>query len=355
MKIVVFGLTVSSSWGNGHATLWRGLGRALGRAGHRLVFFERDVSFYADHRDFRPPPGLDLVLYPDWPQVEPRARAELAGADVGIVTSFCPDSGPACEALFASRARPCFYDLDTPVTLDALDRGQPVAYLPEGGLGSFDLVLSFTGGRALDRLATQLHARRVVPLYGSADPETHRPGVPRADLAGDLSYLGTYSPDRQQALERLLLVPARRRPGRRFVIAGAQYPGDFPFQPNVRFVSHLPPPAHPDFFASSPLTLNVTRAPMAALGFCPSPRFFEAAACAVPVLSDRWVGLETFFEPEREVLLADDADQALQALELPPSELQRIGRRARERILAEHTAAHRAAELERALGTSTQN
>jgi spore maturation protein CgeB len=343
MKLVIFGLTVSSSWGNGHATLWRGLARALARAGHEVVFFERDQSFYAAHRDFFSAPELELVLYPEWP--EARARAELADADAAMVTSFCPDSGPACQALFASRARPCFYDLDTPVTLDALDRGERVPYLPEGDLRAFDLVLSFTGGRALERLAGELGARRVAPLYGSVDPELHQPGRARSELAGDLSYLGTYAPDRQPALEQLLLVPAARRPDRRFVIAGAQYPADFPFRPNVHFVSHLPPPAHPAFFASSPLTLNVTRRPMAALGFCPSPRFFEAAACAVPVLSDRWAGLETFFEPGREVLLAGDADEALDALDLPAAELRRIGARARARILDEHTAAHRAAEL----------
>jgi spore maturation protein CgeB len=240
----------------------------------------------------------------------------------------------------------CYYDLDTPVSLAALARREAVPYLPEEGLAAFDLVLSYAGGAALDALQERLGARRVAALYGSVDPDLHHAAPARADFRADLSYLGTYADDRQGALEALFLRVADRLPDRAFLIGGAQYPGSFPWRPNVRFAAHVPPPLHPSFYASSPITLNVTRAPMAALGYCPSARFFEAAACGVPVLSDVWPGVETFFLPGEELLLARDTAEAAEAVCLPRAALTAIGRRARERTLDEHTADHRAAELE---------
>jgi spore maturation protein CgeB len=346
MKLVIFGLSVSSSWGNGHATLWRGLIRALDRAGHRVTFFERDVPYYAAHRDLLELPGGRLLLYREWHDVLSTAMAELADADAAIVTSYCPDGVPAADAMLDSAAAlNVFYDLDTPVTLERLRAGEPVPYIGAGGLEGFDLVLSYTGGAALDELRDRLGARRVAPLYGSVDPATHRPVPPRPRFRSDLSYLGTYAADRQRTLERLFVEPARSRPGRRFVIAGAQYPDDFPWSDNVWFVHHLPPQEHSAFYCSSRLTLNVTRAPMAEMGWCPSGRLFEAAACGTAVLSDRWEGLEDFFRPGEEIVAAATADDVLQAMDLGDGELALIGRRARDRALAEHTAHHRAAEL----------
>jgi spore maturation protein CgeB len=344
MKLVVFGLTVSSSWGNGHATLWRGLIRALAARGCTVVFYERDVPYYAGHRDLTALEGAELVLYGAWDEVRDRAVRDLFDADAGMVTSYCPDAEDA-SALLRSAALSVFYDLDTPVTLARLAGGEAVPYVPRGGLGGFDLVLSYTGGRALDALREQLGARRAEPLYGHVDPQVHRPVPPEPRFAGDLSYLGTYAEDRQAALEGLFLEPARRRPERRFVLAGAGYPQDFPWRENIWFVQHLPPDAHAAFFSSSRLTLNVTRRDMAAMGWCPSGRLFEAAACGAPVLSDRWEGLERFFEPDREILLADSSGDAVAALDLDPAEAARIGAAARARVLAEHTSDHRAADL----------
>lgn len=346
MKLVIFGLTLSSSWGNGHATIWRGLCRALHRLGHRVVFFERDVPYYAFQRDLVELPGTDLRLYPSWEEVLPQARREAADADVAMVTSYCPDGIAATDlVLDADGPQRVFYDLDTPVTLARLAAGEPMAYIGPRGLSGFDLVLSYTGGAALGELRERLGARRVAPLYGSVDPELHRPSEPLPQYQSDLSYLGTYAADRQPALEKLLLEPARRLPDRRFVIAGAQYPEDFPWAPNVWFVRHLPPADHPAFFASSPLTLNVTRADMARMGWCPSGRLFEAAACGTAVLSDTWEGLGDFFEPGREILLAETTEEAMAALSLPREEVARIGRAARERALDAHTADHRAREM----------
>ncbi|HYF57127.1 MAG TPA: glycosyltransferase [Salinarimonas sp.] len=346
MKIVVFGLTVSSSWGNGHATLWRGLIRALHARGHSVVFFERDVPYYAANRDLAEIPGGELVLYADWEGARASARRHLGDADVAMVTSYCPDGIEATDlVLAASRPVRVFYDLDTPVTLSRLQAGETTTYIGPTGLGGFDLVLSYTGGAALDALRDDLGARRVAPLYGHVDPAVHRPVEPVEAFRADLSYMGTYAPDRQAALEALLVEPARLRPDRRFLIGGAQYPGDFPWTPNIFFVRHLPPPTHPGFFSSSRLTLNVTRAAMAAMGWCPSGRLFEAAACGCPILSDAWEGLDAFFEPGREILTASTTEDAVAALDLSDAEIARIGRAARERALAEHTSARRADTL----------
>jgi spore maturation protein CgeB len=346
MKLVVFGLTVTSSWGNGHATLWRGLAGALARDGHRFVFFERDVPYYARTRDCAAIDGGTLHLYARWEDALRVAEEELADADVALVTSYCPDGVAASRLALGSRARVCaFYDMDTPVTLERAASGARVEYVPPEGLGAFDLVLSFTGGRSLGELARVLGARRAQPLYGSVDPGVHRPAAGLERFHGALSYLGTWAANRQAALEALFVEPARRMPDRRFVLAGAQYGVDFPWQPNVFYVNHLPPSAHPEFLCSSPLTLNVTRAPMAAMGHCPSGRLFEAAACGVPCLSDAWDGLSEFFEPGREILVARTPEEAMEAIARPAAELQRIGRAARERTLAEHTNTARAREL----------
>jgi len=350
MKIVVFGLTISSSWGNGHATLWRGLCKALRRKGCRVVFFERDVPYYAGARDMNELPGGDLVLYPDWESIEARARREAGGAGVTIVTSFCPDGIAAAELATSSpSAVSVFYDLDTPVTLAALSRGETVPYIGPRGLGDFDLVLSYTGGRALTELKVRLGARLVVPLYGHVDPELHRPAAPQPHYRCDLGYLGTYSADRQNALDNLLLSPARQRPQRRFVIAGTQYPQDFPWCPNICFVYHLPPAEHAAFFSSSRLALNLTRSAMARMGWCPSGRLFEATACGVPVLTDGWEGLDTFFTVNSEILVAASAADAIAAIDAGDGDLTRIGRAGRERTLDEHTSDHRARELMAAL------
>ncbi|MDT7950623.1 MAG: glycosyltransferase [Acetobacteraceae bacterium] len=347
MKIVIFGLAVSSSWGNGHAALWRGLIQALLAADHRVVFFEKDVPYYANNRDLHElPPGGTLVLYDQWADALPRMRAELADADVGMVTSYCPDAPSATELVVGSNlAVRCFYDLDTPVTLARIAAGEDVGYIGPDGLAPFDLVLSYTGGGALDALRTRLGARRTVPIYGSVDPALHHPAEPRPSYAALLSYLGTYAADRQAALELLFVEPARRLPNERFVIGGAQYPDSFPWTPNTYFVRHLPPPEHKAFYSSSRLTLNITREAMGRMGWCPSGRLFEAAACGVPILSDWFAGLDAFFVPGDEILVAHTTEDAMAALQLDDGALARIAARARARALEEHSATRRAAEM----------
>jgi spore maturation protein CgeB len=349
VKIVVFGLTISSSWGNGHATLWRGLCKALGALGHRVVFFEQEQPYYAQSRDMFEIAGGELVLYDAWSAVEQRALRELQGSDAAIVTSYCPDALRARDAIAAAGPLSIFYDLDTPVTLTRMRSCEPVPYIDAAGLAGYDLVLSYTGGAAVEELKVCLGARRVRPLYGHVDPQLHHP-VPRQQrYSADLSWLGTYARDRQSQLEELFIEPARRSPRHKFLLGGAQYPHDFPWTSNVYFVQHVPPEQHAAFFSSARLTLNVTREAMARMGWCPSGRLFEAAACGAAIVTDEWSGLDEFYEPGSEILIAHDAQDVLAALELDAATLQRIGRAARERTLSQHTSTHRARLLLRYL------
>ncbi|MGY3143029.1 spore maturation protein CgeB [Bradyrhizobium sp. USDA 3397] len=347
MKIVIFGLTISSSWGNGHATLWRGLCKHLARSGHSVVFFERDVPYYAGARDLYELPGGALRLFANWDDVRQAAIAEIRDADVAIVTSYCPDAIAATELILAEdRAVPVFYDLDTPVTLARLTAGEAVPYIGPRGLRDFALVLSFTGGpHVADEFRNRLGARDTQPLYGHVDTDIHHPVTPQPHYRADLSYLGTYSEDRQRTLETLFVAPARARQDLRFLIGGAQYPDDFPWSPNIYFVRHLPPSEHAPFFASSRLTLNVTRRAMAEMGWCPSGRLFEAAACGAPLLSDDWPGIADFFAPGEEILIARDEHDALAALAMPDAELRRMALRAYDRTMDQHTSDKRAREL----------
>ena len=346
MRLVVLGLSITSSWGNGHATTWRALLRGLGRRGHEAAFLERDRPWYAAHRDLPDPPFCAVHLYRDLDELQRRHAGLVAGADAVILGSYLPDGVATAEwALATARGPVAFYDIDTPVTLAKLARGD-FEYLSPGLVPRFALYLSFTGGPTLRRLERDLGARAARALYCSVDPEAYRP-LPGVEPRYDLGYLGTYSPDRQPKLEELLLRPARALPGLSFAVAGPQYPPDVDWPANVERAEHLGPPEHPAFYAAQRLTLNVTRADMAAAGWSPSVRLFEAAACGVPVVSDAWEGLPSLFRPGEEIFLAESAEDVARLLrDLPEERRRAAGAAARARVLARHTAAARAAELE---------
>jgi spore maturation protein CgeB len=344
MRLIVLGLSLSSSWGNGHATTYRALLRALAARGHDILFLERDVPWYrGEHRDLPDPDFCTLRFYEDLAGLE-AWRGPIAAADAVIVGSYVPEGVAVSQ--FVQRVASgvvAFYDIDTPVTLAKLAAGDH-EYLAPGVIPGFDLYLSFTGGPTLARLEAQFGARAAHALYCSVDPEAYRPTG--AALRWDLGYLGTYSPDRQPVLERLLIEPSRRMPERRFVVAGPQYPGDIAWPANVERIEHLPPAEHPDFYSACRWTLNVTRADMVAAGYSPSVRLFEAASCATPIISDRWAGLDTILAPGSEIVLADNAADVLAALGRPEAERRAIGEAGRRRVLQGHTAAHRAQLLE---------
>jgi spore maturation protein CgeB len=340
MKLVVLGLTLSSSWGNGHATTYRALLKAFAARGHDILFLERDKPWYAGHRDLGDADYCDLAFYDSVEELN-RWRRDVASADAVIVGSYVPEGVDVGRwAQRTAMGVTAFYDIDTPVTLAKLDRGD-FEYLTPELIPGYDLYLSFTGGPTLGHIERHHGSPAARALYCSVDPDLYRP----LDLPTrwDLSYLGTYSPDRQPTIERLLIEPARACPDRRFVVAGPQYPGDIAWPANVERIEHVPPADHPAFYAASRFTLNVTRADMIKAGWSPSVRLFEAGACATPIISDRWDGLDQLFAPGGEIILAGSAKDVVAALDRNASA---IGRAARRRTLAGHTAAHRAAELE---------
>jgi spore maturation protein CgeB len=344
LKVVVLGLSLSSSWGNGHATTFRALLKAFAARGHDTLFLERDVPWYAPHRDLTDPDFCRLAFYASLEDLG-RHREAIAGADAVIVGSYVPE-GVAVGRWVQATARgvAAFYDIDTPVTLAKLERAD-YEYLSPDLIPGYHIYFSFTGGPTLEHLMRRYGSPAARALYCSVDPEAYPP-VERASR-WDLSYLGTYSPDRQPALERLLIEPARLAPERRFVVAGPQYPDALAWPANVERIDHVPPRDHPAFYAASRFTLNVTRADMVRAGYSPSVRLFEAAACATPIISDLWDGLETLFLPGSEIVLAQGADDVLEVLS-QAGEARRtaMAQAARRRVLAGHTAAHRAETLE---------
>jgi spore maturation protein CgeB len=351
MHLVVLGLSLSSSWGNGHATTYRALLAAFAARGHRVTFLERDKPWYRAARDFERAPYCDLVFYESLADLE-RYASLIAAADAVMVGSYVPE-GVAVGTFVQRTARGvrAFYDIDTPVTLAKLRRGDH-EYLSPALIPDYDVYFSFTGGPTLDVLEQTYRSPAARALYCSVDPARYRPmEVPRRY---DLGYLGTYSDDRQPTLERLLVEPAWRLPDRTFVVAGPQYPATIEWPANVTRLEHVPPEEHAAFYAACRYTLNVTRADMIEAGWSPSVRLFEAAACGTPILSDRWAGLDSLFEPGAEIELVDDAAGVVAILRDTPEVARRaMAARARSRVLAGHTAAHRAerfaADLEDAL------
>lgn len=344
MKIVILGLSITSAWGNGHATTYRGLVRELAARSHEILFLERDVPWYAANRDLPHPPYCETRLYTNLEELQSRFTLEVRQADLVIVGSYVPEGVAVGKWVIATaQGVKAFYDIDTPVTLAKLARGDR-EYLCPSLIPQYQLYLSFAGGSTLAQLEQSYGSPRARALYCSVDPELYYPQT--CQPTWDLGYLGTYSDDRQPTLNQLLLEPARRWHGR-FVVAGPQYPSDITWSSNIERIEHLSPLAHSWFYNSQRFTLNVTRADMIRAGYSPSVRLFEAAACGTPIISDYWQGLETVFTIGEEILVADSPDQVLRYLQdLPEAKRQEIGNRARNRVLAAHTAAHRAAQLE---------
>jgi spore maturation protein CgeB len=318
MKIVIFGLSITSSWGNGHATTFRALCQALHARGHRIVFFEKNVEWYSSNRDLPEPAFCTVQLYEDWQLILPKVRAELRDADVAILGSYFPDGVTAAQEIFDSRARvKTYYDIDTPITVAALRETGQTDYLKATQIPAFDIYFSFTGGPMLQELQSRFGARRAVP------------------------------PDRQPKIDDLLCKPATMLPARKFLVAGPQYPKSVLWPANVKRIMHLNPRWHARFYSSSRFTLNVTRRDMVLAGYSPSVRLFEAAACGTAIISDSWAGLDSFFEPGREILLPADYRDVLHYItDLDDDVVARIGAAAQARVLAEHTSQRRAQQFE---------
>ena len=344
LSIVVVGLSLSSSWGNGHATTYRALLSAMAARGHSVLFLECDRPWYAQHRDLPDPDFCRLALYNDVAELD-IYRTAIEDADLVIVGSYVVSGVAVAQRLRPWARLMAFYDIDTPVTLALLARND-TSYISEAVIPLYDFYLSFTGGPTL-RLLEQRHgARAAHALYCAVNPLLYCPQRSRQSPRWQLGYLGTYSPDRQPALRRLLLEPARALPDARFVVAGPQYPADIVWPANVERIEHLPPSDHATFYNSQAWTLNITRADMVAAGYSPSVRLFEASACATPIISDRWAGLNEILDIGREIMVADTTEQVLAFLRWPEADRDQIGLAARRHVLDAHTADHRAVQLE---------
>jgi spore maturation protein CgeB len=350
-EIIFIGLSITSSWGNGHASTYRSLIRGLHRRGHKVLFLERDQPWYASNRDAPILPFCQSRLYVDVEELRARFTPRIRAAAAVIVGSYVDDGRSVCDwVLEHATGVKGFYDIDTPVTLAKL-RDDSCEYLAVSQVPEFDLMLSFTGGPTLQRLEHDFGAKCARPLYCSVDVDQHQPKDVRRDI--ELGYLGTYSVDRQPALEQLLNEPARRLPKRRFAVVGAQYPAHLTWPKNVQRIDHMAPGSHAQFYGRQRFTLNLTRADMRKAGYSPSVRLFEAAACGTPIISDEWVGLSDVLEPGKEILLASSTDDVTHYLdEVSDEQARQIAIAARERVCAEHSSVHRAEELERYLNAA---
>jgi spore maturation protein CgeB len=345
LNIVIFGLSITSSWGNGHATTYRALIKALAARGHRVTFLEREVPWYRKHRDLRHSPYCTIHLYRQLKEIPQRFHRLVVNADLAILGSYVPDGSVLADWLTTNAGGvTAFYDIDTPLTLSQIASGE-IEYIKASLIPRFDLYLSFTGGPMLDFIEQAYGSPRARALHCSVDPANHAP----VDVQPDwhLGYLGTYSEDRQPKLEQFLFEAAGELPKNRFVVAGPQYPKVVAWPGNVDRLEHLAPDAHPDFYCRQRFTLSITRADMVSAGFSPSVRLFEAAACGVPLITDRWPGIGCFFKPGDEILIADGSRDVVEFLtQLTEDRRRSIAEAARRRVLRSHTAEHRAKQLE---------
>ncbi len=345
LDIVILGLSITSSWGNGHATTFRGLIRELDKKGHRVTFLERDVPWYASNRDLPNPPFCKTILYSSLEELKEQYADLIQQADLVIVGSYVPE-GVAVGEFVTSIAEgvTAFYDIDTPVTLAKLERGD-FEYLHPSLIPKYQLYLSFTGGPTLQRIEQQYGSPAARAFYCSFDPELYYPE--QMPVKWNLGYLGTYSDDRQPPLKRLMLDAAHQLDDKHFVVAGPQYPQSIQWGANVERIEHLPPSEHRAFYNSQRFTMNITRADMIKAGYSPSVRLFEAAACGTPIISDYWDGIESIFEIGTEILISKSAEDTVSYLtNIREEERKAIGEKARQKVLNYHTAAHRASELE---------
>jgi spore maturation protein CgeB len=345
MKFVFIGLSITSSWGNGHATTYRALLRELAALGHEILFLEHDVPYYASNRDMPEPAFCTTRFYSSVDELKSNYEREISEADMVCVGSYVIQGVEVGRwVINTAGGLTAFYDIDTPVTLAKLER-QEFDYLEPDLIGKYDVYFSFTGGPTLKLLEQKYGSAAARDLYCSVDPELYYPE--RLPNLWDLGYLGTYSIDRQPGLEKLLCQTAREMPFGRFVVAGPQYPKHILWPTNVQRINHLPPSGHKKFYNSQRFTLNITRADMIKAGYSPSVRLFEAAACGVPIISDYWKGIETIFEPGKEILISKSAEETLAYLnEITEEERTMIGENARQKTLMYHTARSRAQQLE---------
>ena len=349
LDIAIFGSSLVSAYWNGAATYYRGMVRALSERGHRVTFYEPDAFGRQQHRDLPDPPWAKVVVYPGNDDAAAlQALDKARSADLVVKTSGIGVYDALLEEAVLDLQRPevlvAFWDVDAPATL------QRVAEHPEDPFRScvprFDLILTYGGGAPVVQAYEALGARECVPVYNALDPETHYPVAPDSRFAGDLAFLGNRLPEREARVEEFFLRAATLMPQRRCVMGGSGW-HDKNLPPNVMNCGHVYTADHNAFNCSATAVLNVSRDSMARNGFSPATRVFEAAGAAACLITDAWEGIELFLDPQTEVLVARDAEEvAAHVARLDPVTARRIGAAARQRVLREHTYAHRAAQFE---------
>jgi spore maturation protein CgeB len=352
MRVSFFGSSLVSAYWNGAATYYRGLLRALAARGHEVTFYEPDAYDRQRHRDIDPPPWARVVVWAPDPGSLDACLEEARADDLVVKASGVGVHDALLERRVLELRRPgnrvVFWDVDAPATLERVERDptDPFRRL----VPRYDLVFTYGGGPPVIAAYEALGARRCVPIYNALDPDTHHPAPAEARLTCDLALLANRLPDREARVQEFFLEPAARLPARRFVLGGAGW-GDLAMPPNVRWIGHVPTSDHNALNCSALAVLNVNRDSMARFGFSPPTRVFEAAGAGACIVCDAWEGVERFLEPGREVIVAHGGDEVREALAaLRPERARAVGAAARRRVLAEHTYARRALEVEAALG-----
>jgi spore maturation protein CgeB len=345
MNIVILGLSITSSWGNEHAATYRGLVRELHNRNHQVLFLERDVPAYASHPDLINPAFCQVKRYSSVQDLEQQFTEHIRKADIVIVGSSIQDGVIVGEwVIKTAQGIKAFYDIDIALTLSKLDN-EVCEYLHPLQIPKYDLYLSFSGGPTLEILEQKYGSPKARPLYSAFDPELYYPE--QQEVKWDLGYLSNYSDDRQLPLEKLMLDAARAWPAGRFVVAGNKYPESIHWSENTQLIPYLPSDQDRAFYNSQRFTQNITHSNFIKVGYAPSARLFEAAACCTPIISDYWEGLETFFDIDTEILVSYAAGDTLKYLrEICNSERKSIGSHASKKVMSHHTFAHRAQELE---------
>lgn len=351
MDIAFFGSSLVSAYWNGAATYYRGIIHALHGRGHRVTFYEPDAYDRQQHRDIPDPPWAEVVVYPATEQGVHRALEAARGADVIVKASGVGVFDELLEQAVPRTAHPAavavYWDVDAPATLQRMHE-RPDDPLHRA-IADYDLVLTYGGGDPVVEAYRKLGAADCIPIYNALDPATHHPVEPDPRFAADLGFLGNRLPDREARVERFFLEAAAALPGRRFLLGGSGW-ADKPMPDNVHYCGHVYTADHNAFNCTPTAVLNISRESMARNGFSPATRVFEAAGAGACLISDAWEGMETFLEPDREVLLAaDGADVARQLAALDPARARAVGERARRRVLSEHTYTHRVQQLESVL------
>lgn len=352
MNIAFFGSSLVSAYWNGAATYYRGIIRALAERGHAVTFYEPDAFERQQHRDMADPDWAKVVVYPGtgtngvYAALEDAHRADLVvkASGVGVFDDLLE---AAVLELKRPETRVVFWDVDAPATLDRVhsNPADPFHALIPG----YDVVLTYGGGEPVQDAYRALGAKDCVPIYNALDPHTHFPAPPDPRFAATLSFLGNRMPDRESRVDEFFLRAATLVPDASFLLGGSGW-GDKPLPPNVTYAGHVYTQDHNAFNTTPKMVLNVSRDSMARYGFSPATRVFEAAGAGACLVTDDWPGISQFFAPGREILVARDGEEVAELVrDVPDTQAREIGQAALRRVLAEHTYAHRVAQLEAVL------